>query len=124
MTRTLLSAFVGLSMLAAAAESSAKDPPQEAALPAAMVVKPIEPEVARQLAEKLLTPGGLTMQLPGAGQAVVPAAAPCKPPLTADSLKQMLEDMGYAPQFQNIGAGWKQSLIKVTRNNMDVAVAY
>ncbi|MCE9556700.1 MAG: hypothetical protein K8T91_25400 [Planctomycetes bacterium] len=59
--------------------------------------------------------------LAGLDLATSPPAA-TRPPLTFESLKKMLDDLGYAPQEQDIGQGMKRLLIKSTRSDWTVPV--
>ena len=123
MNRLIASTLAGFSMLTSfVLEAPAKDPASLGGFPAGFAVKAGDQALSAQLSAKLKQRSGLfALDLAGLDTATSPPAA-TRPPLTTDALKKMLDDLGYAPQEQDIGQGAKRLLIKSTRSDWTIPI--
>lgn len=84
-----------------------------------LMVKPGDPALSKELAAKLATQKGLFAGpiAVGTGQTgtAVSGTTNCRPPLTDDTLKQMLENLGYTPQPVKLPTGESVFMLTVPR---------
>jgi hypothetical protein len=84
-----------------------------------LMVKPGDPALSKELAAKLAMQKGLFAGsiAVGAEPTGTPAsgATNCRPPLTAETLQQMLENLGYSPQAVKLPTGETKFMLTVPR---------